>query len=556
MTTIETTSQSDTANTNNCFSLGSFFTCAGSWVVSTDHKRIGRLFVGFGLLVLTATTILGATLGFERSDGAAAAFDSSSLLRMFQMYRVGLIFGAIVPLGLGLSVAITPLQLGARSIVFPRLAMTGFYSWLGGLALTVTSLARGGGVSGENADMVDLFLAGHGLMILGLLASAGCVATSILTSRAPGMTMRRVPLFAWSALIGSLSILIALPVLFGAIVYLFVDHRYAQLNFDGAEGIGVWIGWAFSVPAIIVYALPAVGVAAELIPVTFRTRLAMRGPAFAGIALIGVAALAATTQQFVHNVALTGDAGLSATVRDLLPFLIFAGLPILGINIVMGLGLLTATAGLRSGRPRITSAFLFSFAGLLFVGGGMIAALLLAITDLELLGTVFEEGAVLYLVHGTALAVMGGLCFWAPKLWGRVVSEKQMIPIALLGAVAAVLAAFPLFIAGFDDSTGGVAGSDIDDGGMLTVWNSGSDGVLNVLSLVGQCLMALTIVAFAGLLIKTFTGAGPAESRNPFGGHTVEWGAASPAPAWNFDVMPSVASAHPQFGVESEGDQP
>ncbi len=548
MTTIDTRPDADAA----LDSVGSFFACAAAWVTSTDHKRIGRLYVGVGLLVLTAVAVLAAVLGFERAAESDALVDSDALLQMFQMYRVGLVFGAVIPLGLGLAIAVAPMQLGARQIAFPRLALLGFYSWLGGLALTLTALARNGGIGGGDADMVDLFLAGHGLMALGLLASAGCVATSVLTTRAPGMTMRRVPLFAWSALIGSLGVLLALPVAFGGVVYLFIDNRYEQLNFGGPEGIGAWLGWAFSVPAVIVYALPAVGVAAEMMPVTFKHRHVLRGVTFAGIALVGVAALAAVTQQLVHDVSLDKQQNTGDFVKDLVPMLIFAGLPILGLTVVMGLGALTARSGLKHAKPKITSGFVFSFFGLGMIAVGMIGNLLQSIDNLELGGTVFEEGAVLYIVYGTLLGVIGGLCFWAPKLWGRVLSEKQVLPLALLGVGGTVLAGLSLYIAGFLDQAGGLPATDIQVSTLLSIGDVNNGQLWNTLTAIGHLMVALMVAAFVGLLIKSFM-SGPQAEQNPFDGHTVEWSTSSPAPADNFAVTPTVASAQPQFDMTYEG---
>ena len=98
-------------------------------------------------------------------------FDSGSLLQMFQAQRVGLAFAGVIPLTLGLSIAVVPLQLGARQIAYPRLALAGCYIWLGGLALTFAALGRNGGVGGGDPTAVDLFLAAHGLMVVGLAAS-------------------------------------------------------------------------------------------------------------------------------------------------------------------------------------------------------------------------------------------------------------------------------------------------------------------------------------------------------------------------------------------------
>jgi heme/copper-type cytochrome/quinol oxidase subunit 1 len=555
MTTIDTrpdTADAPTDDASSDSAVASFFVGAAAWATTTDHKRIGRMYAGAGLVALLATTVLGAVLGLERADDAGTLLDADSLLQLFQAYRVGLVFAGIIPLGLGLSIAVTPLQLGARAIAFPRLALTGFYSWLGGLALTMVALGRNGGIGGGDDQAVDLFLAGHGLMIIGLLVSAGCVATSVLTTRAPGMTMRRVPLFAWSALIGALGMLLALPVVFGAIVYLFLDHRYAQFNFGGSEGIGIWIGWAFSVPAVVVYALPAIGVAAELMPVTFRHRQVLRGVSFAGIALIGVTALAATTQQYVHDV--TFDTDGETFIKGAVPLLVFAGLPLLGVVVALGLGLLTAQQGLTNGKPRISAPFVFSLFGLLMIATGISGNLLYGITDLELIGSAFEEAATLYVVYGAALGVMGGLVFWAPKLWGRVLPDKQVLPLALLGLLGTVLAALPLYIAGFLDQAGGVPANDADVANLLSIGQVEQGVLWNTLSLAGHGLMALTILAFAGLMLKTFTGVGPQAEPNPYGGHTVEWGTSSPAPAHNYEHVVTVASPEPQFDTH-EGSQ-
>jgi heme/copper-type cytochrome/quinol oxidase subunit 1 len=564
MTTIDTHPDAAPAAAGDASgesSVASFFIGLADWVTSTDHKKIGRLYAGFGLLVLLATSVLGVVLGLERADDANALVDADALLQMFQAYRVGIVLGVLAPLGLGLAVAAVPLQLGARSIAFPRLALTGFYAWLGGMALAMSALGRNGGAGGGDAQAVHMYLAGLGLAVLGLLATAGCVATSVLTTRAPGMTMRRVPLFAWASLVGALGLVLMLPVVFAVIVLLFVDLRLGLAengNFGGPEGIGAWLSWPFSVPAAIVYALPAVGVAAESIPVAFRARQVLRGVKFAGIALIGVTALAATTQQFVHEVEFdtTGEAFL----RGAVPFAVFAGLPLLGLLIAVALGLGTIKAGIDAGnKPRITAPFVFSFLGLLMIAVGLIGNALQGIVDLELVdpvtkvSTVFEEGATLYIAYGSVLAVMGGLVYWAPKLWGRVVPDKQLLPLALLGVLATVLASLPLYIAGFAGQAGGVPATDADVAMLLALDGVDGGSIWSLLSLIGHALMALTVLAFAGLLLKTFTGSGEAAGENPYGGHTIEWGTASPAPAHNFEHVPTVTSPEPLFASSTEG---
>lgn len=556
MTTIDT--RPDAADSalddsrRGASSIAAFFVGVGTWITTTDHKRIGRIYVGFSLLALLAVTVLATLLGIERADDSSAFLDSGALLQLFQVYRVGLVFAVAAPLGLGLAIAVVPLQLGARSIAFPRVALTGCYAWLAGLTLAMVALGGNGGIGGGDARMVDLFLAAHGLMALGLAASAGALATSVLTSRAPGMTMRRVPLFSWASLIGALGVLLSLPVVFGMVVYLYLDHHYAQLNFGGAEGIATWLGWAYSVPLVAVFALPAAGVAAELFPVTFRARQAQRGVAFAGLALLAVTSLAAITHQGSFSVSFDTDQSFGDFVRDALPFLIFDGLPLLGVLVVMGLGALTARQGITGGgRPKVTSAFVFAFLGFGLIAAGLAGNLLLGIDDLELVGTSFEEGATVFVVYGAVLALLGGLVFWAPKLWGRTLAEVKVVPLALLGAAATALAAGPYYIAGFADQAGGVPASAADVAAMLSLDYSGPAELWNILALIGHGLMALTVVALAGLMLSTFTGDGGAADANPFGAHTIEWGTGSPAPALNYEQVPTVTSAEPLLDQQS-----
>jgi heme/copper-type cytochrome/quinol oxidase subunit 1 len=550
MTTIETHAEAAHGS-----ALESFVGGVAAWSVTTDHKRIGRIYLGFGLLGLLAVSVLGVLLGIERASDAAL-FDSGSLLQIFQAQRVGLVFAGIIPLTLGLSIAVVPLQLGARQIAYPRLALAGCYMWLGGLALTFAALGRNGGIGGGDTTAVELFLAAHGLMVVGLAASALCVAASVLTARAPGMTMRRVPLFSWSALIATLGMLIALPVLLGAVILAFVDHRIGiQANF-GTDGIGAWIAWAYSVPAVIVFAIPAVGVAAELMPVTFKHRQPMRGQIFAGIALVGVAALSVVSMQRVHEISLDSDQKFGDFVDDLLPFLIFAGLPVLGLLMVMALGGLTATGGLANGRPRVTAAFLFANLGVMMILLGAVANAAQAITNLELAGTSFEEGATLLVVYGATMAVFGGVLFWAPKLWGKVVPEIHSMPLVLLALGGTVLAAGSLIIAGFLDQAGGLPVNDAEVAAMLNLDYDSSGELWSWLTLIGHGLMALATLAFVGLMLKVFGRSGETAERNPYGGHTIEWSTTSPAPTDNYEFVPTVASPSPVFDMTYEGTQP
>jgi heme/copper-type cytochrome/quinol oxidase subunit 1 len=353
------------------------------------------------------------------------------------------------------------------------------------------------------------------------------------------MSMRRVPLFSWSALVSAIGALLALPVLVGAIVFLFVDHRNARAVFGGNEGIGNWIGWAFTQPVSYVFALPAIGLAAELIPVTFGRRQVRRGVVYTGLALVGVGALSAVSQQNLHDLPWSGSGldtdGLGTKFDDFVPFAFFNLLPVLGVLIVMAIGALMA----KGARPSITSPFLFGFLGVGMILVGMLGGVLYPIDDLGLQGTVFEEGALVYVTYGAALGIMGGVVYWAPKLWGRSLPETQVVGLAGLGFVATVLASLPYYVAGFADQP--AASATYDYGGPAEFWNA--------LVLVGHGLMLLTVVAFAGLAVKarraTNDDAPDEPADDPWDAHTVEWTTTSPAPFDNFVEVPVLSSAEP-----------
>ena len=214
---------------------GGALATVAAWLTTSDHKVIGRLYIAASLLVMLGVGVIAGLLGIERIDGSSDLLDAGALPQLFSLYRVGLTFGVVAPLALGLAVAVVPLQLGAKSLALPRAAAAGFWAWLLGTVLVIVSIAANGGPGGGNADMVDLFLVAHIVLVLGLATTAGSVATSIFTTRAPGMNMRRVPLFSWGALVSALGMVLVLPVLVGTLVLLGLDHHYARTTFGPAS---------------------------------------------------------------------------------------------------------------------------------------------------------------------------------------------------------------------------------------------------------------------------------------------------------------------------------
>ncbi len=537
MTTIDT-SPDAVASTSGDSAIERALRAAANALTSSDHKVIGRLFVAGGLLGLLATLVVTALLDLERIDGDGFLLDENSIAQLIDAQRVGLVFAAAFPLVIGLALAVVPLQLGARSLAFPRLAATGLWMWFGGLVLNIISLANNGGTLGGDGDMVDLFIGSLALMAIGVTAAAGALGTSVLTTRAPGMTLKRTPLFSQAVLVYAGAVILVMPVLFGTLVYLFIDHRYSREAFGGNVGILEWAGWALTQPTTLLLSIPIFGLLVDQAAVAFGKRTALRGVALGGFTLIGVSALAGVTQRGFFAVDFDQDAG--DAVQELLPYLFFNLLPLLGALMVLGVMAFAAKPE-KGASPRITGGFLLSLFGVLIVVVGMVANALYEIVDLELIGTVFEEGTTLAVVYGIVIGVFGGLAYWAPKLSGGTIGIAKSAPVALLAAGGAAVAAVALMVAGFLDQPGLYLSLGAHDDSDLAVWN--------ILSLVGTALFALAVLGFVGLLLGARR-TDDDDDEMPAGVQTVEWLTASPAPADNFETVPVVQSPEPVLDLQ------
>jgi heme/copper-type cytochrome/quinol oxidase subunit 1 len=223
--------------------------------------------------------------------------------------------------------------------------------------------------------------------------------------------------------------------------------------------------------------------------------------------------------------------GLGDKIVDLLPFLLMTALPVLGLLTTLGLSLLT----LKNGKPRVAAPLAFALLGVLALLEGAVAHILHGIEDAALLGTIFEAGTYVAITFGTVMIGFAGVAYWGPKLWGRRMSNKAALPLALLAFLATTLVSLPYVIAGFADQPAGAV-----DGFAY----SGPQELWNTLAAAGFALMALTTLAFIGLALKEFT-RGEAAGDDPWDGTTLEWATSSPPPPNNFSDVVVVNSPTP-----------
>jgi heme/copper-type cytochrome/quinol oxidase subunit 1 len=496
------------------------------WLTTGDHRRIGRLYVALALAFAVALLVVGALLAFERvDDGSLDILHADAVAQLYSLYFLGAVFCVVAPLFLGLATAIVPLQVGARGIAFPRAAALAFWSWLVGTGVMVGAYIANGGPGGGNAIAVDLFLVSFALIAAALVLGALCVATTVLTLRAPGMTLDRVPLFAWSMVVSAVVLIASLPVLVSELVYLYVDHRYGRAAFGGNAGVAGYIGWTVLAPQLFAFAVPVLGFAADALQTFARQRLQKPESVLVGIALAGVAGFGAWVQPAIYaNVRHSFLAGVLAVVAVLPPLL------------VLGAAGLT----MKLGRPQLGSPLLWAVAALLMYLAGAAVGVLLPFSGLNLEGTVYEVAQYNLLVLGAVLAGIGGLAYWGPKLWGRKPGDLPLQLLAVGGLLGVVLIAAPDVILGFMKQPAG------------TVSDFGIDGpvqFLNAVSGIGYVLLGLVVLGVIALALRGFA-RGETASDDPWDGATLEWTTTSPPPDANFAEPPVVTSAQPLVDIK------
>ena len=490
MTALEasTSATSSSSSSGSTATKPTLLAAVVAYLTASDHKRIGRLLISFSAIFAVGTAIEGAVLGAERISPSSSLVDAGIVVQLFSALRFDLIFSVAAPLMLGLAVAVVPMQVGARAIAFARSAMLGFYLWLFGVILVGSSYLNNGGPGGGDTEMVDLFLAGLGLVIAGLLLVSASVATTVLASRRAGMTLIETPIFSWSALVASISLLLTLPVLVGALIYVAVDHTYERATFGATEGVNAWIGWAFTSPQIFIVAIPTLGVLAQIVATMTRGKQPLRAGLFVGVGLMSTAVIGAVTQSS-HTVNFSGN--ISDILKSLIPYLLFNDLSLLGVLVVLGLCLLA----LKNEKAKLNAAFVPAFLGVGMVFTGMVGNAVHKIVNLELANTVFEEGVLIYICYGVLLSGIGAVAHFGPRIWGREIPSKPVLGLGLLGFFATVLASLPYFIAGFADQPASVA-NGFDYSGPIWLWNS--------LVAAGHALMALVVTLFFALAAKSF----------------------------------------------------
>ncbi len=514
------------------------------WLTTVDHKRIALLYLGATAAFFLAGGVEALIMRTQLAAPDEHVVGPSTYDELFTTHGVTMIFLFVIPMSLGaFGNYLVPLMIGARDMAFPRLNALSFWLFLGSGCLIYAGVFMGTGPNAGWFDYVPLALRQYdpgrgvdfyaiGLIFNGISSTAAAInfIVTIFRLRAPGMSLNRMPLFCFANLAASLALLFALPPLTVDLVFLELQRKLDFHFFDVAHG-GLpllWqnLFWIFGHPEVYIIVLPAFGIATSIIPTFARRRMV----AFPLVALAELLVAFIGFGVWAHHMFATG---LPTTT------LVFFAAASMAVVIPSAIQIFAWTLTVVSGAPIFRAPLLF-IGGFIayFVIGGLSGIMFAAIPfDQAATDTYFVVAHLHFVIFGAAVfPLLGGLYYWFPKVTGRMYHERWAMLSFWAIALGTGLTFFPMHIVGLLGMTRRVYTYPAGLG-----W-----GIYNLIETVGGFVLASGLVLLlANLLWSLRHGAlaGP----DPFFGGTLEWTVPSPPPHYNFAVIPTVASAYPNW---------
>jgi cytochrome c oxidase subunit 1 len=479
----------------------------------------------------------------ELAQPGAQFLSADQYNQLFTMHGTIMLLLFATPIVFAFANYIVPLQIGAPDVSFPRLNAFAYWLYLFGGTTVLLGFATPNGAAafgwfayaplndvsnspgiGANMWIVGLIISG-----LGTILGAVNMTTTVLTLRAPGMTMFRMPIFTWNILITSLLVLMVFPILAAAMCGLLADRILGAHVYDASTGGAMlWqhLFWFFGHPEVYIVALPFFGIVSEIFPVFSRKPIF----GYKGLvaATLGIAALSMTV--WAHHMFVTGQV--------LLPF--FSLLSFL-IAVPTGIKFFNWIGTMWRGQLTFETPMLFAIGFLVtFLFGGLSGVLLASPPiDFQVSDTYFVVAHFHYVLFGTIVyAVYAGIYFWFPKMTGRMMDER-------LGKVH-----FWLTTIGFNTTflvqhwlgTEGMPRRYFD--------YQARDGftLLNQISTMGAFITGISTLPFLWNVWKSYKFGKQVTVNDPWGyGASLEWATSCPPPLRNFDSMPRIRSERPAF---------
>jgi cytochrome c oxidase subunit 1 len=516
------------------------------WLTTTDHKKIGYLYLITSVIYFVIGGIMALVIRAQLTfPGISVVATHEQYNQLFTMHGTIMLLMFATPLFAAFANILMPVQIGAPDVAFPRLNAIAYWFYFFGSFVAVAGFFTPQGAAGfgwfayqplANTEFTpgiggDLWVFGLALSGFGTIMGGVNFITTILTMRAPGMTMFRLPIFTWNTLVTSILVIMCFPPLAAALFAMGADRRFGAHLFDPANGgpmLWQHLFWFFGHPEVYILALPFFGIVSEIFPVFSRKPIF--GYKTLVYATIAIAALSMTV--WAHHMYVTGDV--------LLPF--FA-LTTMLIAVPTGVKVFNWIGTLWRGSVSFETPMLFSLGFLTtFIFGGLTGVILASpALDYHLSDSYFVVAHFHYVVFGTVVfAMFAGIYFWYPKMTGKMLNER-------LGKIQ-----FWLLFIGFHTTF--LIQHWLGVMGMARRYYSylASDGFgdLNLISTVGSIILALSMIPFFWNIFITARKGVRVTSNDPWGyGRSLEWATASPFPRHNFTSIPRVRSESPAFDL-------
>ncbi|WFR65958.1 cytochrome c oxidase subunit I [Curtobacterium flaccumfaciens] len=516
------------------------------WITSTDHKTIGYMYLIASFIFFLLAGVMALVIRAQLFEpGLHVVATKEQYNQLFTMHGTIMLLMFATPLFSGFANAIMPLQIGAPDVAFPRLNGFAFWLYLFGSLIAVGGFLTPQGAASFGwfayAPLSDttftpglggtLWVFGLGMTGFSTILGAVNFITTIITMRAPGLTMFRMSIFTWNTLVTALLVLMAFPVLAAALFGLGLDRVFDAQIFNPANGGALlWqhMFWFFGHPEVYIIALPFFGIVSEIFPVFSRKPIF--GYKTLIYATISIAALSVTV--WAHHMYVTGGV--------LLPW--FSLMTML-IAVPTGVKIFNWVGTMWRGSVTFETPLLWSVGFLItFTFGGLTGVILASPPlDFHVSDSYFVVAHFHYVVFGTVVfAMFAGFYFWWPKWTGKMLNER-------LGKIH-----FWLLFIGFHTTFLiqhwlGVIGMPRRYATYLP-----NDGFtwMNQLSTIGSMILAISFLPFIFNVYVTARNAPKVAVNDPWGyGRSLEWATSCPPPRHNFTSIPRIRSESPAFDL-------
>ncbi|MBE0550910.1 MAG: cytochrome c oxidase subunit I [Ignavibacterium sp.] len=511
------------------------------WVLSTDHKRIGILY----LIAIMSFFIVGVTFGFlmrlELIAPGKTIMDPQSYNAFFTLHGVIMIFLFVIP---GIPAVFgnffLPILIGAKDVSFPRLNLLSWYLYMiGGLLAVVSILLPGGPIdtgwtfyipysvrTGTNVSLAlfAAFVLGFSSILTGLN-----FVTTVHRLRAPGMSWFKMPLSIWSLYSTAWVQVLATPIIGITLLLVIIERAFGVGLFDPALGgdpvLFQHLFWIYSHPAVYIMILPAMGVISEIIPVFARRTIF--GYKFIAMSSIAIAVFGSLV--WAHHMFTAGMSNTGQFIFSLLTMI---------VAIPSAIKVFNWTATLYKGSIELSTPLLFALAFIFqFTIGGLTGVMQGVLSvDIMIHDTSFIVAHFHYVMFGgTGFGLFAALHYWFPKMFGKMYNEKVSKSAFWLLFVGFNTLYFPMFIMGWL----GMPRRYYD---YLPEFQ-----IYHLISTIGSWILVTGILLMLGNLISARLRGQKVTEKNIWGGETLEWHVDTPPIHENFIDIPTVHETPYQY---------